>query len=51
MQSEDCGQSDESGERDQSMEFPRISNDGTGAYILEMSFDGETMYMDNIINY
>ena len=41
MQREERDKSEESEELDQSMERPRISNDGTYVDRLEMGFDGK----------
>ena len=51
MKSEERGQSEEIEEHDQSMEFTKGSNSGTGVDRLEMSFMEKYMYMDNIANY
>ena len=42
MKIEERNQSEESEERDQSMERPIISNYGTGVDRLEISFDGKS---------
>ena len=51
MQSEEHKKYEESEDRDQSMDRPRISKDGTDVDRLEISFDGKYVYMVNIDNY